>query len=281
MARSYLLAFSAALFLLLDPSVQAIVTSDLATSETDPSTIPEYSSFDWSGVYRHPDGSAVAVDTYWLLTAAHVADYGGAGTITSGGTTYYQQEIVYNDNNADLALIRYDKAFPDFYSLFTGDLTLPGSREVSGLLVGYGNTGTVSTVSWSDSGSGRNTQRWGSQVIDTEATVTYDLGGVQGSTTNSGFWMNFTASDTTYEAGVGTYDSGGGMFVDDGGEWKLAGINTARAGQPGAYTSTFSIAVQDYSGWINQTVPEPTMAILIGFAGFISLLAYRFRRNCR
>jgi hypothetical protein len=277
MYRCLVVLFSALVFITLKS--YAIVTDDLATSESDPGTIAAYSAFDWTGIYRHPDGSGVAVDQYWLLTAAHAADYGGNGAITAGSTTYLQQEIVYSDADADLALIRYDKAFPVYYSLFSGDLTPHGSTLLEGILVGYGNTGTVSTAAWSDSAAGRNTRRWGSQAIDREQTVIYNAGGVMGETTNSGFWMDFDLNDTDYEAGVGVYDSGGGMLVNDGDEWKLAGINTFRSGTTGSYTATFSIAVQDYSDWITETVPEPSMAVFLCFSGLLFILRKKFLRH--
>jgi hypothetical protein len=201
----------------------------------------------WSHVYNYKNCSSVAVGTHWLLTAAHVADDGGSGLLTINGTNYYQQEVIFHDF-ADLALVRYDKEFPDFYSLYTGNFQTSPSKKLPVVVVGYGNTGTVSSTTWTDSGTGRGVRRWGSQKIDRTGTLSYDVGGSTGATTNSGFWMDFTLSDTVNEAGVGVCDSGGGTFYNDSGTWKLAGINTTRNGETN-FTSTFSISMPAYAAW--------------------------------
>jgi hypothetical protein len=250
--------------LLLPFAGQAIITANNTTAETDPSGV---NGLDWDYVYNYKNCSSVAVDPYWILTAAHVADDTGTGSLTIGSTTYYQQEIIYHDT-ADLALVRYDKALPGYYSLYTGSFPTSSSKKLSAVMVGYGNTGAVASTSWTDGGSGRGVKRWGSQKIDSTQTVPYNVGGIVGWTTNSGFWMDFSLGDTPYEAGTGVYDSGGGTFVNDGGTWKLAGINTVRDGA-NPYTSSFSVSVPAYSSWIAQTVPEPTTGILLAGIGIV------------
>lgn len=267
---------SGSLFLLAAVfSAHAIITGDNTTAESDPSGT---TGLNWDYVYNYKNSSSVAVDPYWILTAAHVADDGGDGALTIDSTAYTQQEIVYHDT-ADLALVRYDKALPGSYALFTG--TFSTSAEM--LMVGFGNTGTVYTDSWDDSGSGKGTKRWGTQQFDMTASETYDVGGTTGSTTSDGFWMDFVLSDTSYEAGVGTGDSGGGTFVNDGGTWKLAGINTSRdpSSPPiktGAYDSSFAVETGAYETWINETVPEPASAVLL--IGVAALLGVGHRIRC-
>jgi len=113
------------LFLLVAGSVSAIVVADYTVATNPPTGIW---NVNWGYVYNYKNSSAVAVGSHWLLTAAHVADDGGAGTILVDGTNYFQQEIVFHlpsddpqhTSRADLALVRFDKEFPGYYPLYTG-----------------------------------------------------------------------------------------------------------------------------------------------------------------
>ena len=261
------------LFGLVPWSGRAIVTATNSTAELAPPGL------NWDYVYNYKNASAVAVDPFWILTAGHVADDAGDGSLIIDSTTYTQQEIVYHDS-ADLALVRYDKALPGFFPLYTGSFpTSPPPQKLSVLLVGYGHTGTVSPDSWTDGGSGNGTKRWGSQIIDRSQTVIYDAGGLVGLTTNNGVWMDFSQTDTPNEAGVGVYDSGGGTFYNENGTWKLAGINTEREGTEPDYTSTFSISMPAYETWVSGVVPEPSSSVLLVGMSVVFGWIRRFRRR--
>jgi len=239
----------------------AIITGNNGVAETAPSG--DW-GVDWSNVYEYKNCSSVAVDDYWILTAAHVADDPGSGTLTIGSTDYLQQEIVYHPS-ADLALVRFDKTFPGHYPLYTGTFptaTWPKDRRLSAVMIGCGVTGTVYSTyytarAWNDSPNGSGIKRWGSNKIDGPHNgVNYDVGGTTGMTYNDGIQILFTLSGTTYEAGVGVYDSGGGTFVKDGGIWKLAGINTIRYGTAPNYTGTFAISIPFYETWATNVMNE-------------------------
>jgi hypothetical protein len=217
---------------------------------------------DWTNVYNYQGSSGVAVGSHWLLTAAHVGDDLFSTTLTINGTNYYQQEIVFHSaahdpahsNKADLALIRFDKAFPGYYPLFTGTFptqTFPTDRRRNSVLVGFGTTGQVFSTYYQDSQTGNTgTARWGSNKIDYPTSANYDVQGSTGLTFNDGIALLFTLSGTPYEAGVGIRDSGGGVFVNDAGTWKLAGIITSRYGGPTDLTGTFAVSVPAYAAWI-------------------------------
>lgn len=240
----------------------AIVVQNYGAAESAPSV--SGLELDWGHVYNYKGSSAVAVGGGWLLTAGHVADDAGTGSISADGTVYHQQEVIPHPS-ADLALVRYDKAFPGSYDLYIGDT--PAITDQL-LMVGYGTTGTVSSSFWTDSNSGRGTKRWGSQRINST-----NLGGDE-------FVMKFNSFSTTYEAGAGDGDSGGGVFIKDGDTWKLAGINRSIGGIGGdRFDLTNAMSMPHYADWIaTETIPEPAAIGLMG-AGTIGLFLARTKRR--
>jgi hypothetical protein len=254
--------------LLAAGSARAIVVADYVTATNTPTGSW---NVNWDYVYKYKNCSSVAVGSHWLLTAAHVADDAVAGTVLVNGTNYYQQEIVFhlptNDpqhtNRADLALVRFDKEFPGYYPLFTGDFpeeTRKSDPRLNAVMVGYGVTGTVYSTyytarAWSDSPNGSGVKRWGSQKIDGPSTLDINVGHTTGMTYNDGLDMMFSLGETTYEAGAGVYDSGGGTFVTNGGVWKLAGINTQLYGLTATnYNGIFAVSVPAYETWATNVM---------------------------
>lgn len=248
---------------------EGIALEDLSTGEKPPSmTLSPYDTFNWNYVYKYKSASASAVDHYWILTAGHVADDGGTGTLVIDGQTYIQQEVVLHsraadpDGNktADLALVRYDKPFPGYYLLH--DAAPVGSDVV---ICGYGYRGdVVSTSSQSyftqDSTGGNTTRRWGTNRINSEETYTSTT---PIAATSKCFDISISKSwdnKTLYEAGCNYFDSGGGMFCKDGGEWKLAGHIVALysiVGQPeGQLRGNYAVATKYYINWIKSVIVD-------------------------
>lgn len=246
--------------------VSAIVVQDYGAAEAAPSV--SGLDLDWGHVYNYKGSSAVAVGGGWLLTAEHVADDGGSGSLTIDGMVYTQQEIVPHPLADDLALVRYDKAFPGYYDLYTG--SIPQSLtdpKLPVLMVGYGTTGTVSSASWTTVNGGaawgRGTKRWGSQQIDITESEDEE------------FLMYFNSSRTAYEAGAGYGDSGSGVFYKDGDTWKLAGITVSI---DGAFSHMNAMSMPYYADWVMDTIPEPAAIGLMG-AGTIGLFLARTKRR--
>jgi len=250
----------------------AIIVANYGVAESAPTGDWD---LNWDYVYNYKNSSSVAVGSHWLLTAAHVADDGGTGTVVMDGISYYQQQIIShsaaddpdNVSLADLALVRFDKPFPGYYPLYSGDfpeIDMVGPRRdqveednrLNAVMIGYGKTGTVYSTTYTEASGGNGVKRWGSNKIDGPDTVDYEVLGAM--TYNDGLQMAFTLGDTAYEAGVGAYDSGGGTFVEEGGIWKLAGINTIRYGTDTDYTGTFAVSVPAYATWITQTMDAVT-----------------------
>ncbi|MDH3982507.1 MAG: serine protease, partial [Kiritimatiellaceae bacterium] len=158
---------------MLTGRVLAIAVDDYTVAETNP-VVAGY-TLDLDYIYTYKSASAVAVDHYWILTAAHVADDPNTKTnLTINDELYTQQEIVFHDS-ADLALVRYDKPFPGYYSLHDGeiyheeyeDVRIQGkwvtiTNEVYEVLImaGYGFDGTVASSSFTQ-GTSTGIKRWG------------------------------------------------------------------------------------------------------------------------
>lgn len=256
-------------------------TGTRATQEANP--MGESSgtwNLDWSNVYKYNDSSSVAVDSHWILTAAHVADDGT--TLTIGGSTYTPTETRYYDGSdmgstnvadatRDLALVRFNVTFSGYYDYATGT----GYSGDDVILVGFGYDGVVTQTSTSGSWTQSNNrkQRWGTNNIDNLVQVKDDYGTYNMLKTSiSGTAGN--QKNTDYETGLNVYDSGGPMFVKDGDEWIVVGINVGRNPLTSPFNTTFSVPVGDYSTWIGNVVPEPATMTLMGI-GAIALLRRR------
>jgi len=231
----------------------AIAVDDPVTAEANPTNVGAYADFNWDYVYRYKGSSSVAVDSHWLLTAAHVADDGGSGALSIGGETYTQMQRVFHPS-ADLALIRYDRAFPGFYPLHTGRVVRFGTNPEL-LMVGWGHTGTVASTSFQNGPGGRGVKRWGTNRAQYDGQpVTVDMGGDVGNLTTEIFYTSFNLSDTPYEAGGAQYDSGGGVFVKSGGQWKLAGTIILITGTGPDFTGNYVAETAEYASWIESVL---------------------------
>lgn len=253
--------------------VEAIVVDNVAIAELNPTNIATYADFNWDFVYKYKGSSAVAVDPYWVLTAAHVADDGGSGSLSVDEITYNQLEQVYHAD-ADLALVRFDQALPGYYDLFTGSV-IPTGTHPELLQVGWGNTGTVSLTSFSNGPGGDGTKRWGSNRADIRTSITVNVGGTAEFVTSDIFLSNFDMGDTAYEAGAGSHDSGGGVFIEEGGEWKLAGTMLYLSGSNPSHNGVIAAETAMYEGWVKSVIPEPSSSLFMG----LIFLGYGLKRR--
>lgn len=236
-------------------SVDAIAVADLVVAESSPTQVTAYADFDWDFVYNYKGSSAVAVDDYWLITAAHVADDGGSGALTIHGEVYTQMQRVYHPT-ADLALVRYDKALPGFYPRAT---QTPLGSEV--VLVGFGRAGDVVSTRFqayfTETETTHSTKRWGTNRIDQNVTYNTTLPIVA---TSQGFQISISRdrsneNPTDYEAGCNVYDSGCGLFLNEGGVWKLAGHMIVREGTSATeFINNVAVSSAFYSNWIDDVL---------------------------
>ncbi len=277
------LLFCSAIIIFITGVAPAVVTEDTTTSEQDPSAY--YPSFDWDGIFRAGAKTLTAVDSHWLISTEHAGLSVGT-TFTSGGTTYTIEEVIdhlaaadpNHNTNADLALHRVDKALSTFYELYDGSYDTSGSDKTEVLILGTGHSKDIITdnstgldsYTWDDSSTRQ--RRWGTNKLDWEGVVT------SGSVTHDAIRADFILDDTTYEGGAADHDSGGGWFVNDGGTWKLAGLNWADWGtHPNPpYETTFAVDLRDYETWVENTIPEPATMALLAIGGAAML---QKRRN--
>jgi hypothetical protein len=255
----------------------------------------------WNGVGSLNVGGSLFTATMiapgYLLTAAHVVNGAAANNVSfqvNADTSYSigASDIFINPdytgttagnvggdptNHSDLAIIKLTGAAGaeiPAYSLYAGNL----------------QGADLNFVSFAGSSTQKKTGENIADLLFTNATATnqtymFDFDGPTLAT-------NFLGGGTlgaNREASLVHGDSGSAAFVNVGGQWQLAGINTFEvsfAGGPtteGAFgTGGGGVVVRGYADWINGViatpVPEPESGAML-LAGLISLASLGFRRR--
>lgn len=281
-----------------DPSFNATApTGDLAGSGW------QYQG-NWGGLLGTP------VAPGFFLTAKH-----GGGTVGNSFTfqgSSYVTTAKFDHPTADLTLWQIAGAFPDYAPLYTGTdevgkgLVVFGRSAVRGAEVNVAGASPTDLRGWEWGNTGGGTLRWGeNQVVATPSVSGAEY-----------LRATFSYAGGPNEATLATGDSGGGVFVQDGGVWKLAGINyaveadfratadgtTFRAAifdAGGLYYNTgsgfalltdlpgdiqasfYSTRVSSYAGWIQglTAVPEPAEVAWVTAAGLAGLAFWHRRRR--
>jgi len=207
---------------------QAIVfydTGNAGHNTTAPTGIYEDSGWQYEGRYGSFLGTIITPQHF--ITAQHFGTQGGtfihSGIFNGGTDVVYNIDLAANGGagywdiaDTDLRIFRVEEYFPYYVPLYTGTL------EVGMTLVTHGMGGPRGGEvllggdlhGWEHSG-GDGTPRWGTNIISSiQPTALGDL-----------ISSTFSASGTLHEATLSGGDSGGGVFVNDGGVWKLAGVN--------------------------------------------------------
>jgi hypothetical protein len=240
---------------------------------------------------------------HYFITAQHIG--GATGEVFAFGTNTYTTTAVFNDVNSDLAIWRIDGTFSTWASLYTGSDELGKSLFVAGRGTQRGDPFVVNgaTNGWYW-GVRDGTWRWGENAVS--GITNFNDGA--GEQLSAAFDPNAGPNECTLSRG----DSGGAVFVWDGAEWALAGINHSVTGgfstnSTGPYTnaavfnmnglyvgsssaheyistdtpsSFYATRISAEAGWIGSVIPEPSSFALVGLSLFALALRCRsVRRN--
>ena len=196
-------------------------TDDPWANTTAPTGALAGSGWQYEGRWGVNSGTPIAPN--YFITADHV----GGGV----GQTFYFKEVPYTttaqfkDPASDLRILQVAQTFAEFAPLYDKSDEVARALVVIGRGTQRGNPFTYrsSTRGWSW-GFPDSVQRWGQNVV---AQI------VSGGANNDFLYATFdqqggaATSASANEAHLSSGDSGGAVFLNDGGTWKLAGINYA------------------------------------------------------
>ncbi len=217
----------ALLYLSVTPcrAIVFVATGDPTHNTTAPTGSFANSGWQYEGTYGAYLGTMIAPQ--YFITAQHFGTQGSTFTQSSlfnGGTN-----VTYNIDTAancgagywdiagtDLRIFKIQGTFSTYAPLYTGSSETGLTMEINGRGGPRGADVLVGGVlhGWQDT-TPDGTARWGTNTVS----------GIYSSAIGDLLTASFSASGTAEEATLSNGDSGGGVFVDDGGIWKLAGVN--------------------------------------------------------
>lgn len=249
-------------WLLVVTSAQAILfydTADSSHNTTAPTGQYENSGWQYQGVFG--DNLGTAIGQNFFITAAHVSVEstfvqtsvftGGAAMTYNVDSTAFGGVGYYDVSGTDLRIYQTIESFGNWAQLYTGGLEVGSTVVIIGLGGARGsevllNSGSGDELKGWYGTASDGTARWGTNTISGVLPSIFSPSGGQLLT------ADFNALPGTDEATLTGNDSGGGVFILDGGFWKLAGVNYA---VDGAFNTTpsdggaFNAALFDKGGY--------------------------------
>jgi hypothetical protein len=200
-------------------------TADPTHNTTAPTGTFANSGWQYEGTYGAYLGTMIAPQ--YFITAQHFGTQGSTFTQSSlfngGSDVTYNIDTTANGGagywdiaGTDLRIFKIQGAFSTYAPLYTGSSETGLTMEINGRGGPRGADVLIGGVlhGWQDT-TPDGTARWGTNTVS----------GIYSSAIGDLLTASFSASGTAEEATLSNGDSGGGVFVDDGGIWKLAGVN--------------------------------------------------------
>ena len=191
----------------------------------------------------------------FFLTAAHL---GNAGTLVYNGVSYTVVRAIVDPVGSDLRLYEVSTPFPFFAPLYTkhDELAQPfvvfGRGTERGAPIIFTDPVSGDEVRGWGHGPGHAVRRWGTNHVREVIPYRPD---------NDLLYATFDAGVSVNEAHLSGGDSGGGVFIQDGGVWKLAAINFAIDGpfsRDGTAATAFHAAFFDASEFYYKDSSSPS-----------------------
>jgi hypothetical protein len=246
------------LFLLTIVSARSVIlldTADPSVNTTAPGGTLANSGWQYEGDWGSFLGTPIAPN--FFVSAGHIGQASGYLIFENSS---YSIVASYGLAGSDLLIWKTSGTFTDFAALYTKrdettqHLVVFGRGTQRGPEVILDNT--LRGWNW---GSGDGVRRWGEN--DVAAIVPYSGHDLLYAT----FDEHVQPNDHPNESHLSTGDSGGAIFLNDGGVWKLAGINYAvddLSTAPSADTR-FNAAIFDARGFYTQDPSNPSIFIQI------------------
>ncbi len=217
-----------ALLCLSSTPCQAVLfyaTGDADHNTTAPTGAFADSGWQYEGTYGSYLGTMIAPQ--YFITAQHFGSQGStftqSGVFNGGADVTYHIDTTANGGvgyydipGTDFRIFKVQEFFSTYAPLYTGSLETGLTLEINGRGGPRGADVLVSGVlhGW-EGGPSDGVARWGSNTVS----------GIYSSAVGDLLTASFSAVGTAEEATLSNGDSGGGVFVNDGGIWKLAGVN--------------------------------------------------------
>jgi hypothetical protein len=243
---TFVAAAAASLFAIAQPASAVILSRTSSRNTGTPSGTNANSGWQWQG---HWGGGFIGtpIAPKYFITAEHIGGKSVGQNIYWNGKNY-PTNAVYDDPSTDLRIYRISGTFSSYAPIYTGT-SETGKRAMvfgrgtkRGLDVKKGTT--LKGWKW---GTQDKTKSWGENLV----AGTVNAGGAIGQVLKFTFNKQGTSGAQYHEGALSTGDSAGGVFINDGGKWKLAGVNYLVDGPfslTGANGSGFNASLFDKGG---------------------------------